>query len=181
MQFLFAYQGCDLAYNRIQIANGEVWRTLSGHFLHFNWTHWFLNSSALLLIVSIFHESWSWKTLLSSLTFSALCISACLWFISDDLKRYVGLSACLYALLVTSLIMDRSLSTRLRLSVWITLLLKLLVDHSQPQLSMAKLIGGPVAVDSHVYGVLSGLANGALLSLKRKATTGTLPNKLQSP
>ena len=39
-----------LRYDRFAIASGELWRLVSGHFVHLAWSHFALNAAALILV-----------------------------------------------------------------------------------------------------------------------------------
>lgn len=146
-------------FHRTGIAEGEVWRLLTGHLDHLGWEHLFLNAVFFALISLLFERLFSAYSLLSYWLISCLSISVLLLFYSPNLVWYVGLSGSLYSLLMIGLIADRSYPLSLRGLILIVLLVKITLEQLNMNVSaISEFIGGPVAVDSHFYGVLVGIA-----------------------
>ena len=93
-----------LAWDRDALAAGQLWRLLSGHFVHLGWSHLVLNLAGLALV------SWlvgKWFSLGRWLLIGAASIAAIdigFWLVHVSLDGYVGLSGLLYGLLVAGLV-----------------------------------------------------------------------------
>jgi rhomboid family GlyGly-CTERM serine protease len=101
--FLAAGPAPDLwVYARQGLAEGQLWRLLSGHLVHSDPAHLGWDLGALLLL------GWAFEPLLRErfwplLGVAALVIDAGLWFGLPGLARYCGLSGLLNALLAAGL------------------------------------------------------------------------------
>jgi len=93
--------GAGLAYQRDLIAAGELWRLITGHFVHWSHSHlvWDLCT---FLALGAACELWSRRRLLVCLLVSAVAIPGVLWLLQPELEIYGGLSgidSALFALL----------------------------------------------------------------------------------
>ncbi len=94
---IFGPAPADLLFDREAVANGELWRLLTGHFVHADGEHFFWNVSALALLgvmaeriacLSARLLAWVWML-------GIAIIDAALWFGLPDIRMYCGLSAAL--------------------------------------------------------------------------------------
>ena len=88
-----------LRFDRAAIAGGQVWRLVTGHFVHLGWSHTVMNVAGLALIwllVGGFFSIGHW--LLVGLVSIAI-IDLGLWFLETQLDWYVGLSGLLHGIL----------------------------------------------------------------------------------
>ncbi|MCP5169546.1 MAG: rhombosortase [Hahellaceae bacterium] len=148
-----------LEYQREAILNGELWRLVTGHLTHLGWTHGLLNMGGLILITHLFSSCWPRGQLLSAVFFIACLCSLLLLVLSPSLAYYVGLSGVLHGLMAQALLTDRHYPAGLRAVVFFGLLAKVAWEQT-PYYSdalMAALIHGPVAVQAHAAGVVSGI------------------------
>lgn len=90
-----------LRYDRAAITSGEAWRLVSGHFVHFTWTHCLLNVGGLVALAAILPASLrAWRccvvlaALIGLILFSAL----------PGLQHYAGFSGINYGLAVLVLL-----------------------------------------------------------------------------
>lgn len=93
--------GAGLAYQRDLIAAGELWRLVTGHFVHWSHSHlvWDLCT---FLALGAACELRSRKRLLACLLISAVAIPGVVWLLLPELELYGGLSgidSALFALL----------------------------------------------------------------------------------
>ena len=89
-----------LEFRRQLILNGQLWRVLTGHWVHANTVHFVLNISAALLLYVVFFRSIKVQEWMASgVVFSAL-ISVCLLLFMPELDWYNGLSGLLHAWVV---------------------------------------------------------------------------------
>lgn len=171
---LIALIGSDasqwLRFDRSGVLNGELWRLISGHFVHLGWSHLVLNVFGLILIWLLFNKTASDRRWLSVLLVSAMGISLLLLWLNPNLQWYVGLSGVLHALFVFGSLNEISMG---RKSSWILLAVvsgKLVWEQiSGPLPGSEQSAGGNVIVDAHLYGAILGLLTGiTLLLLKPK-------------
>lgn len=88
-----------LVYARQAAQQGEAWRFLTGHFVHFNVDHLVWDLLAFLILGTVV-ELGSRRSLLSVLLFSIVGVSVWLWFGAADLGAYSGLSGALTGVVV---------------------------------------------------------------------------------
>jgi len=162
---LVALIGSDAAqwlrFDRSGVLNWQLWRLISGHFVHLGWSHLILNVVGLILIWVLFNKTASDTRWLFVLLVSALGISLLLLWLNPKLQWYVGLSGVLHALFVFGSLNEISMG---RKSSWILLgivFAKLLWEQISGPLPGSELsAGGNVIVDAHLYGAILGLLIG---------------------
>ena len=146
------------AWDRAAIADGEVWRLVSGHFVHLSWSHLFLNLAGLALIAWIVGGAWPWQGwLLVSLACLA-SIGTGLWILNPELAWYVGLSGLLHGLLAAGLV--AGIRRREAESAVLAVLVgaKLVWEQlAGPLPGSEGASGGAVIVDAHLYGAVGGV------------------------
>lgn len=149
-----------LRYERSFILEGEWWRLLTAHFVHFNFTHLALNLVGWWIFLKLGGYLFSLKQLTLNLLISALGISLLLLIFQPHLQWYLGFSGVLYGLLfMVGLQLALQPQRWLGLALIGTISLKLVGDtynNSQAMYS-AQLIGAPVVLVAHGYGLLLGL------------------------
>jgi rhomboid family GlyGly-CTERM serine protease len=90
-----------LRYERASIASGEVWRLVSGHFVHFTWAHCLLNVGGLVVLAVILPASLCvWRCCL----WLAASIGFVLFFALPGLQHYAGFSGIACGLAVVALL-----------------------------------------------------------------------------
>lgn len=157
----------DARYHRGAIAAGEWWRLLTGHIDHLNWTHLLMNGLCLALLLALFRPLGRPVRTLCLWLLAALLISVMMWFLSPAIKWYVGLSASMYALVVYALVMDTSYPIIFRIVALGLTAFKVGVEQvNGTSTFMSDFISGPVAVDSHLYGVVAGVVLVMIMKLK---------------
>lgn len=141
-------------WHRILILDGQWWRILTGNYTHTNFAHLGMNLAALWVITFIFKPSA--KSLL--LTLSVLTLAVGLLNFFSDMRSYVGLSGVLHGLFASYALKEvldgRKSSWLLVLGVIAKVTWELTMGASQ---STSELINARVAVESHLFGVISGL------------------------
>lgn len=152
------YLGNLLEYQRTDISQWQLWRLLTAHLLHINHWHLLMNAAALLLAVSL-HGTYSrYLPFWWQFTFSALFISLAIYWFSPHMQHYVGLSGVLHALLTWGACVDIQQKQRTGWLLLAGLLIKVSYEQWQgPDPELEKLINASVAIDAHLYGVISGL------------------------
>jgi rhomboid family GlyGly-CTERM serine protease len=160
LQQLFAYQ-------RAELAGGELWRLFSGHLLHSNLYHLLLNGGGLLIIMLLHAGYQRQLSLLWQVLFSALLISGLIYWFNPQVQRYVGLSGILHSLLFFGALLD--IKTKKTGGVLLTLGILAKIGYEQyhgPDAELGQLISATVAIEAHLYGVISGGLLFALVCIK---------------
>ncbi len=89
-------------YNRQAITQGEIWRLITGHFVHCDFQHLILNICALFLIGSLLEQQ-AGRRFFEVVSISCLGVSGWLWFTQTHLLNYCGLSGMLNGMLIVLL------------------------------------------------------------------------------
>jgi len=148
-----------LRYERAAIASGELWRLVSGHFVHLGWTHCLLNVggvAALAMILPAPLRAWRCSALLG------MFIGLALFAMLPGLNHYAGFSGINYGLAALALL------PRARGEAVAALVLAALVARAVWQsldggsAADAAWLGAPPLAAAH----LAGLAGGAMIRLR---------------
>jgi len=175
----------NLVYNRQQLADGQLWRLLTGHFLHTNVIHLVLNCSALILLWALHGQFYSIKNYLSLFIFSSIFISIGLYYCSINLQQYVGLSGVLHSIFVWGALKDIQTKENTGYVLLIGAILK--IAHEQiygASSEVVKLIHAPVAIDAHLWGALAGtlfFCSGVVLNKLHKHINSTATHSHKKP
>ncbi|EFP97349.1 rhombosortase [Vibrio caribbeanicus] len=141
-------------WQRDLIQDGQWWRILTGNFTHTNFTHLFMNVVGLWIITSIFRPS----PLLLLLNVIVISIAVGLLNFLSSMYSYVGLSGVLHGLFA-SFALNEALNGRK--SSWL-LVVAVLIKVAWESImggsdTTSEWIQARIAVESHLYGALSGL------------------------
>lgn len=93
-----------LQYDRAAIAAGEVWRGITGHWLHWSFDH-FLWCTITFLAIGCICESLSRKGYITALVAAGVAIPVASWFVDPGLLYYRGLSGLASAIFVFATVM----------------------------------------------------------------------------
>ena len=156
-----------LRYDRDGIANGEVWRLVSGHFVHLGLSHWVYNGIGLSLIwvlVGQFLRSSQW---LLVTCVSILCIDIGFWVLEPQLQWYVGLSGLLHGYLAAGILAGYN-ERRVEMAVLGAVIFgKLFYEQVfGPMPGSEFSSGGAVVTAAHLYGAIGGLIASAILRIR---------------
>src|SRR5262249_40581548 len=97
-----------LQYDRVAISDGELWRVVTGHFVHWSGEHLFWDVLAL-GVLGWLCEQEAPRRFLACLAVSAVAIPAILWFAEPRMAAYRGLSgldSALFAMLAGTIITE---------------------------------------------------------------------------
>ena len=153
----------SLRYERHLILQGELWRLFTAHCVHLNLTHLGLNLAGWWLFLKLCGSLFSLKQLSYYILVLTFGISWLLLTFQTHLQWYLGFSGVLYGLLLRGGIQLSFQPERwLGLALISVLSLKLAWDsYTSQALPSAQLIGAPVILAAHGYG----LCIGCILSL----------------
>lgn len=147
-----------LEYDRNALAQGQIWRVISGHLIHSNFYHLLMNLIGLILIMFIYAPlsqrlalGWQWLLL-------SLSTSASLWLFSSDISVYVGMSGVLHGILCFGAILDLRQGFRTGYLILAGVAVKLIIEQvNGPDTELAEQIAANVAIDAHLYGAFGGI------------------------
>jgi len=146
-----------LRYDRGALESGGWWRLITAHAVHLDLHHLLLNELGLVLIWALFADAFTLIGWLAIVAYSAVAISAGLWWLSPRVGWYVGASGLLHAA------MGAGVAKHLAVRAWDRWILlgclcaKIAYEQfggHEPPL---------VVVDAHLYGAVSGFIVGAAL------------------
>ena len=158
-----------LRYERDAVSHGEWWRLVSANLVHGNGWHWLLNAASASFQFWLFQglgsRRWWWAVGLICLPANVLGMHV----FSPGVSWYVGMSGALYGTAVFGgllLLGNREWLVGGVLSAY--LLGRILYEQAGASTAeLAQLITIPVAVDAHLWGLVSGYVLAAIfLSLR---------------
>lgn len=156
-QWLIELNHTWLEYQKNAIEQGQVWRLISGHFVHSNTNHLLMNSLGFLALWSLHGQYYQTKSLISITFTSALLVSISLYLFSD-IHTYVGFSAVLHSLIAWGALKDIQQHEKTGYLLLIGVITKVIWEQifgaSQ---STVELIGVAVATKAHLSGVIIGI------------------------
>jgi rhomboid family GlyGly-CTERM serine protease len=153
-----------LRYDRTGIAEGELWRLVTGHFAHLGTTHLILNIAGLAVVWLLVGGGYSLLNWAFVVALSLVVIDLCFWFLDPGLSWYVGMSGLLHALLVAGLVSRFRVAKAESLALATVIAAKIVWEQLIGPLPGSEFsAGGAVVVNAHLYGVVAGvLAAGVL-------------------
>jgi rhomboid family GlyGly-CTERM serine protease len=148
-----------LRYDREAIALGEVWRLVTGHFVHLGWSHLSLNLAGLVLGTWLFAADRAPAQWLLATFVSALACGAGLWLFSPEVRWCVGLSGVLHGLMVVGFGGWMLGGDRWAVALLAVVVGKLAWEQAGGAMPWeSTLSGGWVVTDAHLWGALGGAA-----------------------
>lgn len=169
LAFLFDEQlSAQLIYHRTLITQSEFWRLFTGHFFHTNFAHLALNLSALILLWTLHGQFYTAQRYAFLFVSCALFTSMGLYYFSQDLQQYVGLSGVLHGIFVWGALLDIKHHDKTGYLLFIGVWLKIAYEQVYgASTDVIALIDANVAVDAHLWGAVAGLVFGLLSILNR--------------
>jgi len=160
-----------LMYHRQAIADGELWRLISGHFVHSNGWHLILNLASLMMIGLLFSNHLSIGTWSLMFIISGFFVSGCYFWIAPEFDYYVGLSAILYGVIIIGALLDLKHQPLIATIILIVVTGRVIWQQFSGSVdSLSDLIEDRVAIESHLFGIISGYILGlGLLFWRSKA------------
>ncbi|OUS24847.1 rhombosortase [Gammaproteobacteria bacterium 45_16_T64] len=158
-----------LALNADKINGGEWWRLISAHFVHLSPNHALLNVTGYLILGFGFRNEVNPKEEMSALFFAMTGVGLGIYFFSPELSWYVGLSGATYGLLVSNVIISMKKTPFLSGFFLFFVVTKIIYEQffAPTDRFTEELIGGSVAIDSHLYGAISGIFPGLFWFLRK--------------
>jgi rhomboid family GlyGly-CTERM serine protease len=148
-----------LRYDRDAIGTGEVWRLVTGHFVHLGWGHLVLNVAGLVLGTWLFAADRSPTQWLLATLASALACGGGLWLFTPEVLWCVGLSGVLHGLMVVGFGGWAVTGDRWAVALLAVVVAKLAWEQAGGWMPWeATISGGSVVTDAHLWGALGGCA-----------------------
>jgi len=157
-----------LCYQRLAIGHGQVWRLLTGHWVHLGVRHLLMDSAGLVLIWALYARTlppFDWLLLLLGAT---AAIDAGLWWGEPQVEWYVGISGLLHAAWAagaTAWALRGGIGVRAQgVLMLAALAAKLVLErHGSASLFDPSM---PVMTAAHAYGAAAGVLGGGLAALR---------------
>jgi rhomboid family GlyGly-CTERM serine protease len=153
-----------LPFERAEIGGGEIWRLVTGHFVHLGWSHLLMNLLGLVLVWALVGRAWTARQwlVISLVTMLVIDVGFCL--LLPELSWYVGMSGLLHGLLTAGLVPTVLQSDRRSFeSLVLAVLVAVKLAYEQFAGAMpgsSGVAGGTVIVDAHLYGAIGGVLAG---------------------
>ncbi len=148
----------NLAYQRPDIASGELWRILTGNLMHTNWWHLLMNLAGLWVVTYIHRMHYRASGFVLLMLLLGVMQGIGLYLFVPSLLGYVGLSGALHGLFVFGALCDIRKGWR---SGWLLLIGVTAKVISEQTLGASNdvtaLIGARVATEAHLIGLISGV------------------------
>jgi len=147
-----------LAYYHTGIAQFEFWRLITATFCHTNFNHLLMNMLGLVITLLLFIDTFKNKRLFPLIIFNSLFIGLILFFFETELIWYVGFSGVLHGLFSYGAMHDIHQQDRWGYLLGGGVLAKVTYEqYFGAEQSTVALIGAPVLVNAHLYGMLAGI------------------------
>ena len=162
LPFMTLLQAIGPEYFRYQqdlVAQGQVWRYVTAHWVHVGWMHLLLNATGLVICVSLTSPNWSPQRWLICCVVMGVGISALLAVFNPEVRDYAGLSGVLFGLYVLTALSlyarDRLIAVLILVAIFVKILMEQFTTYD---FNSGKLIGATVIIDAHLYGVTMAIA-----------------------
>ena len=146
-------------YESNWISSGNIWRPFTAHLVHVGWLHVLLNLSGLVFCVVLTSPGWSFRKWFWFSACLASGISCMLTYFSPEVGYYAGYSGILFGLFLLAAV---SLFPRDRLVASLVIagiISRVLMEQFEfYNFNTSELIGAPVVVDAHLYGLVIAIA-----------------------
>lgn len=160
-----------ILYERQAILAGEWWRLLSGHLAHAGLAHWALNMAGLVVILAIYRQEATARSLTLVTIALMWWVGAMLLLLQPDLAWYLGFSGILHGVFAFYALGAALSGDRIQFVALGMLGAKLIYEYFLGASATTQtLIGVAVVTEAHLYGALGGVLlafTGYLAGLRR--------------
>ncbi|MFV1993521.1 MAG: rhombosortase, partial [Acidiferrobacterales bacterium] len=155
-----------------EIMAGQVWRLLTGHFVHLGWQHLLLNLAGLVLTYLVFYRYLIGGQGMIAFFGIAFGVSAGLLLFNPELGWYVGLSGVLHGLLMFGAVLAVFDKTNPNNKIYIVLVVLLLIKIGYEQIigplpTSAVIKNYKIITVAHLYGAASGIILAVIFLVRR--------------
>jgi rhomboid family GlyGly-CTERM serine protease len=168
MIFLQLFDVHVFRYQNDWLSKGDYWRLLSAHWIHVNWIHLALNAAGLLLCMAIATPRWKIRQWIVYNLILAFGISILFSLRNPNLEWYTGYSGVLFGIFLLAAVDLYPREKLIALLLGAAISIKVILEQSSDlKITSSDLIGTPVIIDAHLYGLLLGIA----IALAQRAYT----------
>ncbi len=159
-----------LRYDRLAIADGEIWRLVSSHFVHLGLPHFALNVIGLVLVWYLVAGSCRATQWLVVILVTIAGIDLGFWFLQPQLIWYVGLSGLLHGVLAAGIVAGFSRDRHELWALGVLLIGKIAFEQIFGPLPGSEAsTGGTVITAAHLYGAISGAIAASVYAIRVRA------------
>jgi rhomboid family GlyGly-CTERM serine protease len=148
-------------YERTAIRDGQWWRWVTAHLVHLDVSHALLNAAGLVLLWCLFARACRPSQWPAAIAIVLLALSLGFWFLSPQLRWYVGASGLLHGVFAMGCI---GLLRERDVVAWIAacaFAAKLIWEQLHGPLPLE--VHGPVVTQAHLYGAAGGVVAALLI------------------
>ena len=169
----------SLSLNPEKTGEGQYWRLLTANFVHFGWAHTLMNVAALVLCTFALLSEISPLKYLCLLFVCCLTVGTGIYWFNPEYKPYAGLSGAIHGLIVAGLLLTRDYPLWVRIAAGVILVGKLINENNghYEANDLQMLIDVKIAVESHLYGAIGGLASALVTKICISATVRNTSGK----
>lgn len=151
-----------LQYDRVSILDGQIWRVFTGNWVHLGWGHLGEDLAGYVLLWLLFERELPGWRCPALIVLGSLGVGLGLLLGDPALRWYVGISGALNTLWIVGAMLLMTRRDWLGWALALFLVLKLIYEQLLGPLPWSvTTTGGPVIVDAHLWGALSGAVLGA--------------------
>lgn len=160
------------------VASGEWWRLVTSQIVHLSMNHALLNAAGFLIVSASFRQDVTARREMGVLGVSMLGVGLGIYLFNPDIGWYVGLSGAIYGVLVHHLMVGARRTPLIASAFLVFVIGKVIYEQflAGPDRDIEQFIGGAVAEDAHLYGVIVGSLAG-LLALARQSPARHPPER----
>jgi len=152
-------------YDRGLIEHGDYWLLITGHFSHFNWMHWLLNSVGLVIVALFFSAYGTLVHWICVFFVSSIFVSLGLYWLHPEISWYVGLSGVLHGLFIFGVIGEIRKYPVSGYVLMLLFIMKLVWEMYFGALPGSEgMTGGHVVTDAHLYGAIGGAVSATVIA-----------------
>ncbi len=156
-----------LRWDRAGIADGQLWRLVSGHLVHLNLSHLLLNGAGLVLVWMLVGQNMTTSRWLLIIVVTITGIDLGFWVLDTELQWYVGLSGLLHGLLMAGLVAGLQNARGESILIGLFVIGKLVFEQiAGPLPGSESASGGAVIVNAHLYGAVSAAVVAIILRIR---------------
>ncbi|MDE2234397.1 MAG: rhombosortase [Gammaproteobacteria bacterium] len=161
-----------LEYDRAGILRGQWWRIFTGNFVHLGWSHLAEDMAGYTLLCLLLQEVLpGWRAPLV-VVLGAMGVGSGLLLADPQLGWYLGISGALNTLWIAGAMRLMRQRDWVGWVLAVFLVAKLVYEQlCGPLPWTVATTGGPVAVDSHLYGACTGAILGLVMTLMPRSNT----------
>ncbi len=159
-----------LSLKREMINQGEWWRIITGQFVHLTTNHTLLNATGYIILCFGFRKEVTATEEMITLFIAAIGVGLGIYWFNPEMAWYAGLSGAIYGLLVSNAMIGTKKTPYLSAFFLFFVITKIIYEQffAEPDRATAALIGGEVAIDSHLYGAVVGFIPGLFWVWRRR-------------